>query len=306
MSVWCSLSAIFVLVVLRFSVGSGVEDDAEEFGKKLRERLGGEDFKNSIKSELKLSVDANISQAIKDVILIDQMKIFEDAGKKLETIKQTVLEKDLEAKIKERSQKLKNIKTNAINEMKKNLSSIVSGIEREAKLNLEREQNMSYSDFEVVIDSVQKIMDEDVGRLQTNNPWGESNSQPVPIAFTALLSSNVKQDDVIVFDHVVSNLGNGYDNGSGIFTAPVNGVYMFMVSFLVDDGYVNIHLLKNDQEYVRGYAAKYHLEESGFVQTVLKLSLGDQVTVRMIQGNYTGCLRGDYYTSFAGLMIENS
>lgn len=37
-------------------------------------------------------------------------------------------------------------------------------------------------------------------------------------------------NQVIAFDHIVSNEGSGYENSNGIFTAPpTNGVYVFHV-----------------------------------------------------------------------------
>ena len=56
------------------------------------------------------------------------------------------------------------------------------------------------------------------------------------IAFAAKLSSgrNSNAGATLVFDSPIANVGNGYNAETGIFTAPVNGVYFFTVVCLLD------------------------------------------------------------------------
>ena len=51
-------------------------------------------------------------------------------------------------------------------------------------------------------------------------------------AFFVGLTDNlgpVVENTNVVFDHVVTNVGDSYDRGTGKFTAPANGVYQFNV-----------------------------------------------------------------------------
>ncbi|XP_052079204.1 uncharacterized protein LOC127717560 [Mytilus californianus] len=55
-------------------------------------------------------------------------------------------------------------------------------------------------------------------------------SEPDKVAFMAKNSvalKNIPSKSVVVYNTVITNLGNGYDSSTGIFTAPSNGVYIF-------------------------------------------------------------------------------
>jgi len=54
------------------------------------------------------------------------------------------------------------------------------------------------------------------------------------VAFFVGLSDNVgpikdSAQTPVVFDRVVTNVGDAYDSGTGRFTAPINGTYQFNV-----------------------------------------------------------------------------
>ena len=48
------------------------------------------------------------------------------------------------------------------------------------------------------------------------------------IAFSTALASltSIQSNQVIVFDHVILNVGGGYDVSSGKFTCPESGLYL--------------------------------------------------------------------------------
>ena len=61
-----------------------------------------------------------------------------------------------------------------------------------------------------------------------------------PVAFTAAIEkrtvSHVQINDIIVFPKVITSIGGGYSNLTGVFVAPVTGIYMFSCSLLDELG----------------------------------------------------------------------
>ena len=59
------------------------------------------------------------------------------------------------------------------------------------------------------------------------------------MAFQARLKNDISNPPdyaVVKFDHIITNIGNAYDKGTGYFTCPEEGVYSFSWSFLTSPG----------------------------------------------------------------------
>ena len=109
----------------------------------------------------------------------------------------------------------------------------------------------------------------------------------------------------LVYDGILTNEGNGYDDRTGVFTCPVAGTYMFVVDCLsisqssldlklykakIASLYVNV---KNEK------APRPYLQISRTV--VLKLKVGDHVKV--VSGGMDEFIHNNYYSGFTGTFL---
>ncbi|KAL4217198.1 hypothetical protein ACF0H5_023651 [Mactra antiquata] len=132
------------------------------------------------------------------------------------------------------------------------------------------------------------------------------------IAFRSALSSDIGQvtpGQIIVFDIVGLNNGNAYNQHSGIFTAPVNGTYMFSMKLGNPSGNPSAFFLvqshgstKQYLEYViAGHTSEWNV---GGTSTVTQMVEGESVWVEG-EGSPHGKY-GDhrYHTTFAGILLH--
>lgn len=132
-------------------------------------------------------------------------------------------------------------------------------------------------------------------------------SQPLRVAFTASRTANFAPgnlDQPIVFDHLLTNLGEMYDGHIGRFTCPVNGTYFFSFSILklAINMPLYINLMRNEEVMVSAYAndgAPDH--ETASNQATLPLFQGDQVWLRLHRGAIYGSTWN--YSTFSGFLL---
>lgn len=123
----------------------------------------------------------------------------------------------------------------------------------------------------------------------------------VKVAFTATLSQSKSFSSVttLVFSTILTNIGGGYNAVTGIFTAPLGGVYFFNCK-LTDRQNSNgpsLHFVKNGAIQGTDISNK---GPSGIFRTssssiVLELSHGDRVWVKVVGVSlyYTETIYGD-------------
>ncbi|KAG9283502.1 complement C1q-like protein 2 [Astyanax mexicanus] len=110
-------------------------------------------------------------------------------------------------------------------------------------------------------------------------------------------------DVTLVYKHVFINIGNAYNPVTGIFTAPVRGVYDFKIyAFGLGGRYVSVSLQKNGHHVTGAHACQQPNEANSSNGVSLLLEVGDVVCVKV---NADTWVRDSWFhhTTFSGQML---
>ena len=114
----------------------------------------------------------------------------------------------------------------------------------------------------------------------------------------------------LIFNHPVTNVGNAYDAETGMFTAPLAGLYEFRATIMeyhlsgvVDagiyvDGQMMARVISDDRQ-----AGNYH---QSTVQVVVHLNSGSRVAVKNASNSAADFYvdEDEPYSSFSGVLIK--
>jgi hypothetical protein len=138
--------------------------------------------------------------------------------------------------------------------------------------------------------------------------FASGNSAKTPtIAFNAytMSSRNYANGQTIVFPDVLLNDGDGYDKITGIFTAPVAGLYYFSVHIChLQAKYVVAAIVHGDTTVAVTTEYESSLESCSSVMAPVKISVGERVYVKC---TYNSALRADSkhrWPSFTGVLLN--
>lgn len=124
------------------------------------------------------------------------------------------------------------------------------------------------------------------------------------VAFTARLSNDTELAaiETVVFDNILLNSGNAYNERNGQFTAPVAGTYQFAVSLTNFGKESHFAVQKNGNDALSRLYIKSGLTYSTSSVVVAHLDAGDIVHV---QSQYFPTnLRQGKYSVFSGFLIK--
>ncbi|XP_063443096.1 complement C1q tumor necrosis factor-related protein 3-like [Mytilus trossulus] len=125
------------------------------------------------------------------------------------------------------------------------------------------------------------------------------------VAFTALTTNkNALTNDPIKYDNIVTNIGKAYSSTSGIFRAPITGIYSISFSLMgyhTDAIYANLY--HNGKEIIRLYTRGGNRHEVTSHTVFLKLVKGDEVWVQGTAGKKLWA--SEPYNQFSGALIRS-
>uniref|UniRef100_A0A671WDP5 C1q domain-containing protein n=1 Tax=Sparus aurata TaxID=8175 RepID=A0A671WDP5_SPAAU len=148
--------------------------------------------------------------------------------------------------------------------------------------------------------------------FKTYLKWWIAQKSKMLVAFSAsLLASGsgvigpFNTQTPLVFRHIITNIGNGYNLNTGFFTAPVNGAYHF--EFYVAGSGHNSHpsaavLVKNGGNVCTAYDHRPSNFGSAAHGVLLLLEVGDVVSLRL----WTNSRMYDdpnHYSTFSGYLL---
>ncbi|KAL3853128.1 hypothetical protein ACJMK2_016698 [Sinanodonta woodiana] len=142
-----------------------------------------------------------------------------------------------------------------------------------------------------------------------------SPSRSRNVAFTAYRGTsltNIKEDQKLVFDKVVTNEGNGYSAITGTFTAPISGIYFFtwmtshLKTLVSPETNLVTGIVVNGEYKVHAAAVIAHGFNMGGNSAVLLLNAADFVWIGVSKGNGLFSDSGSrwYYPTFAGFLVQ--
>ena len=111
-------------------------------------------------------------------------------------------------------------------------------------------------------------------------------------------------DDVVKFDDVKVNRGQGYDPSTGVFTAPRKGLYHFSCVIMAHGNQeVQYQLNKNDARYLLGYSNKSGSATST-ISDVVEMKKGDRVFIKHRWTSNSQEISGLNHSTFSGYFMQ--
>ncbi|XP_040886915.1 complement C1q-like protein 2 [Toxotes jaculatrix] len=112
-------------------------------------------------------------------------------------------------------------------------------------------------------------------------------------------------DTTLIHGKVITNIGGAYSPFTGVFTAPVAGVYYFSIFYHAGgDHEGKLHLYKNDQLIIMTHDQISHSDgaDNGGNAVFLQLQRGDQVFVQLAANSHVW--GNGQHTTFNGFLVS--
>lgn len=128
------------------------------------------------------------------------------------------------------------------------------------------------------------------------------------VAFTVNLSKHLEHlgsGQTIKFDNVVTNIESGYNPVTGVFTCPIDGNYVFIVTIMCHYGTFNeLRLMMNGSSKMLIYTGNNELHNQGTNSVVLQLKKSDTVWIETSGYPSQSSVYGQHWSSFTGIKLK--
>uniref|UniRef100_A0A3B5R6Y6 Cerebellin-1-like n=1 Tax=Xiphophorus maculatus TaxID=8083 RepID=A0A3B5R6Y6_XIPMA len=112
-------------------------------------------------------------------------------------------------------------------------------------------------------------------------------------------------DTIIIYRKLIINVGNAYNQHTGIFVAPVPGIYYFTFFYHAGGSQiVSLALMKNSETVVTtsDHQTSHDGADNGGNAALLQLQQGDQVYVQLVEN--THIWGGSHGITFSGYLLH--
>lgn len=105
---------------------------------------------------------------------------------------------------------------------------------------------------------------------------------------------------IIPYTYSISNIGEGMNITTGVFTAPATGTYVFSFTGRAGSDATKIDLLRNDRQWVASYGAL--VGNNMAIHYTALLVKGETIDVQLTSGSIYDDI--NYYTHFVGFLLD--
>jgi hypothetical protein len=133
----------------------------------------------------------------------------------------------------------------------------------------------------------------------------DSRLQPAFFAFLKQNPFTLRDiNDVVKFEDVTVNRGQGYNPSTGVFTAPRKGLYHISCSIMAySTSSVHYQLNKNGAAHTYG-----HSSSGGYISStinaIVEMKKGDRVFIKHWNRSSTQKITGAHHSTFSGYFMQ--
>ncbi|XP_044038941.1 uncharacterized protein LOC122869740 [Siniperca chuatsi] len=217
--------------------------------------------------------------------------------------------KDSETRLKDSENQILELKNKEFGAMREKLGAMETRLKDSETRLKDSETRLKDSETRLK-DSETRLKDSETRLNDSENKIVElSNKERTKVIFSASAGGSGRigpfnTDTTLIYRAMKTNIGNAYNQFTGIFTAPVAGVYYFTIFYHAGGEHeVKLLLYKNNEVVVmtRDHQSDSDTADNGGNAVFLQLQQGDQVYVQMHAKSHVWGF--NHLTTFSGFLV---